>query len=365
MRVVDPRQTYVEASVDLARIREGVVLHPGTRLQGARTFLGRGAEVGREGPATLVDVVLGAGARLDSGYAREAVLLRGASLGSNAHVRPGTLLEEEASTAHAVGLKHTILLGFVTLGSLINLCDCLIAGGSSRRDHSEVGSGYIHFNFTPWGEHGDKATPSLVGDVVRGVFLREARIFLGGSGGMIGPMRVGFGSVVAAGQVLRRDVQDERVVLQERRAFDLPRRAGRLGGVDDRTRRNVEYIAQVVALRAWYRQVRLARCAADDTDLRPTIEAAIEVIDLCVRERIEQIARFRSERRVPPLSFELDALPACPLALPPPGERQSATADHVDWVRSLPDDEIEHLRAWLSSIAEQVERGIEQQLAGA
>src|SRR5690606_1997997 len=129
------------------------------------------------------DSALARGAAVASGYVEGAVLLREAKLGANAHVRPGTLLEELASTAHAVGLKQTVLLAYVTLGSLINFCDCLMAGGTSRSDHSEVGSGFIHFNFTPWGERGDKATPSLIGDVVRGVFLRERRIFLGGLAG--------------------------------------------------------------------------------------------------------------------------------------------------------------------------------------
>src|SRR5690606_11549176 len=131
-----------------------------------------------------------------------------------AHFRAGTVLEEEASTAHVVGLKQTILLSFVTLGSLINFCDCLMAGGTSRRDHSEVGSGFIHFNFTPWGREGDKATPSLVGDVVSGVFLRQPRILHGGCGGMIGPGSVGYGAVVGAGQVIRRPVPAETLVLR-------------------------------------------------------------------------------------------------------------------------------------------------------
>ena len=104
------------------------------------------------------------------------MLLTKARIGSNGHVRAGTLLEEEASTAHAVGLKQTILTSFATLGSLINCCDCLISGGRSRTNHTEVGSGFIHFNFTPWGESGDKATPSLIGGVPQGVFLREQRI---------------------------------------------------------------------------------------------------------------------------------------------------------------------------------------------
>src|SRR6185436_10422934 len=123
--------------------------------------------------------------------------------------------EEEASTAHAVGLKQTILLSFVTLGSLINFCDLLMAGGTSREDHSEVGSGFIHFNFTPWGRSGDKATPSLIGDVTAGVFLRQPRIFLGGLSGIVGPQKVGFGSCTVAGQVLRREVPPNRLVGDE------------------------------------------------------------------------------------------------------------------------------------------------------
>ena len=128
-------------------------------------------------------------------------------MGLGAHLRAGCILEEQASGAHCVGLKQTILFPFVTLGSLINFCDILMTGGTSRKNHSEVGSSYIHFNFTPWGKSGDKATPSLVGDVVEGVFLDRKRIFLGGSGGMVGPCRVGYGSIAAAGQVLRRDVE--------------------------------------------------------------------------------------------------------------------------------------------------------------
>ena len=190
VRILDSGQTFVDEDVDPARIDPTVTLYPGTRLHGRRTFLGPGATVGLEGPATLVDCVLGAGASIASGFAKGAVLLRAAKLGANAHVREGTILEEEASTAHAVGLKQTILLSFVTLGSLINFCDLLMAGGTSREDHSEVGSGFIHFNFTPWGRSGDKATPSLIGDVTGGVFLRQRRIFLGGQSGLVGP-RVG------------------------------------------------------------------------------------------------------------------------------------------------------------------------------
>jgi UDP-N-acetylglucosamine/UDP-N-acetylgalactosamine diphosphorylase len=41
--------------------------------------------------------------------------------------------------------------------------------------------------------------------------LRERPIFLGGQGGAVGPVQVAYGSVVAAGSILRSDIpQDTR-----------------------------------------------------------------------------------------------------------------------------------------------------------
>lgn len=347
VRVVDPRQTWIAPDVEPGHLAPGCVLHPGARLQGGRTRLLPGAEVGTEGPATLVDTVLGEGARIASGYAEGAVLLEGASAGANAHLRPGTLLEEQASTAHAVGLKQTILLSFVTLGSLINFCDCLMAGGTSRRDHSEVGSGFIHFNFTPWGRKGDKATPSLVGDAVRGVFLREPRIFLGGSGGLVGPAHIGFGSLTAAGQVHRGDVGEGRLSATPLRPVDRPIDLRRLGASEPRASRNVEYLAQLAALRAWYRAARLPRARGDEE--RAVLEAAVEAIELCWRDRVKQLSSFLEERGEPP--FEAtppDPEEPFPIAVSPDGE------GHVSWVQSLPDDDVRRARTWLEAVADAV-----------
>jgi len=98
-----------------------------------------------------------------------------------------------------LGPKQTVLMSFVTLGSLITFCDCLMTSETSRKDHVQIVSGYIHFSFTRWGKSSDKATPSLIGDVSREVFLREYRIFLGGMAGLVGPALVGFWAIAGAG----------------------------------------------------------------------------------------------------------------------------------------------------------------------
>ncbi len=343
VEIVDPRQTYVAADVLPERIRPGAILHPGTRLHGARTFVAERSQIGAEGPATVIDAVFGPGAVIDSGFVQGAVLLRDARLGANAHVRAGTLLEEEASTAHAVGLKHTILLSFVTLGSLINFCDVLMAGGTSRTDHSEVGSGFIHFNFTPWGRRGDKATPSLVGGAIEGVLLRQRRIFLGGAGGIVGPRRVGFGAIAAAGQVLRRDVAAASLVSAGPPTIAKPVVAGAVDAAQPRGRRNVEYIAELVVLRAWYRHVRLAR--ASTATCRVVIGAAIDTLGVAIDERVTRLRAFLDERgeAMPVLDLEPDI--ACPQVEGP------AQADHVAWVRGLDDAAETALGTWLGAVA--------------
>jgi hypothetical protein len=295
----------------------------------------------------IFDSVLAEGAAVASGYVEGAVLLEGARLGANAHVRPGTLLEEQASTAHAVGLKQTLLLSFVTLGSLINFCDCLMAGGTSRSDHSEVGSGFIHFNFTPWGQQGDKATPSLIGDVVRGVFLRERRIFLGGLAGLVGPACVGYGSIVAAGQIVRRDVDEGAFLLRGVRSIERHLQPGWSDRLQPRLRQNITYVAQLFALRQWYREVRIARIAAEDPRRIP-VAAAADIIEQAIVERRKQLARFVEERGAISPSFAPTELPSCPWSPSPDGR------PHLEWVSSLTDEQVTAGQAWLAAVVARV-----------
>jgi hypothetical protein len=348
--IVDRRQIYLDDAIDESRMCRGAVLYPGTRLLGVRTFIGPGAKVGIEGPAVLENTIIGENSEVASGYLSEAVMLRNARVGSNAHIRVGTLLEEEASTAHAVGLKHTILMSFVTMGSLINFCDALISGGKSRREHTEVGSGFIHFNYTPWGHSGDKATPSLIGDVVHGVFLRQQRIFLGGLSGMVGPQKVGFGAFTIAGQVLRKEIPSNRVI------GDVPRKVDRefyapTEAPDRILKLNLEYIGQLRALQAWYCEVRLARIPASQeyAHIRVVTQAALELLSVCIAERVERLRQFLEERglRIPVLS---STTPPCPLRI----EARHPYFDHIEWIMGLSHVEVEEGVSWLRSIVDSI-----------
>ncbi len=339
--LVDPGQVYIAPDVEPSRVYAGAVLHPGTRLHGAATFVGPDAHVGLEGPATLVNAVLDRGCVVASGYVEGATLLAGARLGSAAHVRPGTLLEEEASTGHAVGLKHTILMPFATLGSLINFCDVLLAGGTSRRDHSEVGSGFIHFNFTP---QGDKATPTRCGDVPRGVLLRSPRVFLGGEGGIVGPRSVGFGAVTGAGWVVREDIAPQRLVARPLQAIDREVSCATAAS-PRKVAANVRYIAELVALRHWYRYVRLPRARHDEVQ-RLVVEAALGVLHAAIEERRLKLAQYCAQVAAPAptlaIAYEDSGVPI--------GIDANVQVAHVTWVQSLTAQEADALHAWLERV---------------
>ena len=256
VRIATPAGIEIGPEVDVERISgQGVVIHSGCRIFGERTLILPGAKLGSEGPVTMENCLLGPGVELKGGYFREAVFLEKASCGLGSHVREGTILEEGASIAHTVGLKQTILFPFVTLGSLINFCDCLMAGGTDRRNHSEVGSSYIHFNFTP---NQDKATPSLIGDVPRGVMLNQKPIFLGGQGGIVGPVRLAFGTTVAAGTILRKsELRPDRLIIGgAAKAGNIAFQPGRFSATGRIIKNNLVYIANLMALHQWYRRVR-------------------------------------------------------------------------------------------------------------
>jgi UDP-N-acetylglucosamine/UDP-N-acetylgalactosamine diphosphorylase len=256
VRIPNPAAIYIGPEVDLDRIAgEGVVIHAGCRISGERTLILPGAKLGAEAPVTVENCQVGPGVELKGGYFREAVFLEQASCGLGSHVREGTILEEGASISHTVGLKQTILFPFVTLGSLINFCDCLMAGGTDRRNHSEVGSSYIHFNFT---QNQDKATPSLIGDVPRGVMLNQKPIFLGGQGGIVGPVRLAFGTTVAAGTILRKsELRPDRLIIGgAAKAGNIAFQPGRFSATGRIIKNNLVYIANLMALHQWYRRVR-------------------------------------------------------------------------------------------------------------
>ena len=288
--ILNPESVLIGEEVDLDRISgTNVTIYPGVRLFGEKTLICNGVKIGKEAPVTIENCYIGPDTSLKGGFFQGACFAGKNSFGSSAHVREGTILEEEASAAHCVGLKQTILFPYVTLGSLINFCDCFMAGGTDRKNHSEVGSSFIHFNYTP---NQDKATASMIGNVYQGVLLNQNPTFLGGQGGLVGPCKIGFGCLTVAGSIIRKDeLKSNRLLLGgSLREASIAKGIEIYKNVSRVYNHNITYIASLTALMNWYREIR--SLFSFDFFSKELYSGMVITLEIAIDERIKRLEEF-------------------------------------------------------------------------
>ena len=368
-----PERVYVSSNVKLANIEAGAAIHHAT-LAGGDLRIGRGTRIGASGHALVSNCQIGRDVELGAGSYEGATILDGARVRGYAELRPGTLLEEQVDAAHSVAFKNTVLTANVVTGSVINYCDVFMSGGTSRTNHSEVGSGVVHFNFDP---RGDKWS-SLIGGVT-GVLLRSAPIFVGGQCGLVAPVQVDFGAVLAAGSVIRGDVGPERVHFESAENgviedFD----AEIYTGLKRKFLTTAKIVGNLWALDCWYEQVRMAFA---DENQKPLYEAARKQLTTHVSERarrlmkiidklgqsIEKSSRTDDERlkalhgehrtlidqrqRIENLLTTRPAPPELPRTFLDAYEAGRAEGNHLEAVRNVDDSAASAAESWLLTVA--------------
>ena len=294
VKIPNPSSVEIGEGVNINLISsENVTIHSGCKIFGNKTLIMSGVTLGSRSPVTIKNCQLGRNVELKGGYFEGSTFLDSVDMGDGAEVREGCLLEEKANGAHTVGLKQTILFPFVTLGSIVNFCDILMAGGTNRTNHSEVGSSYIHFNYTP---NQDKATASLIGDVANGVMLNQRPIFLGGQGGLVGPSQIGYSTTIAAGVIYRGDCpQGHRLLMgKEPQKEDMDFYPGLYWSVKRRVINCIEYIANIIALRQWYLIVRSQFFQGSDME-KLLYEGALEKLEIIFNERTKRFKQLASK----------------------------------------------------------------------
>jgi bifunctional UDP-N-acetylglucosamine pyrophosphorylase/glucosamine-1-phosphate N-acetyltransferase len=134
----------VEAGV---RIGEDTTVGPGVTLSGA-TAIGGGCDVGPH--TTAIDAVLGDDVRVAHSYLVECEVRDRASIGPFAHLRPGTLVREDAKVGGFVEIKnsdigrgakvpHLSYVGDAEVGEGANLgASTITANYDGRRKHRTV-----------------------------------------------------------------------------------------------------------------------------------------------------------------------------------------------------------------------------------
>lgn len=284
VEVWGPERVYVSSDVRLDAIESGATIRQAT-LSGESLTIAAGAVIGTSGHAEVSDCQIGPDAELGAGLYKGATFLNRVKVRGFAEIRPGTLLEEDVDVAHSVALKNTTFTACCVAGSLINFCDLFLTGGTSRKDHTEIGSGAIHYNFDP---RGDK-WGSLLGSI-RGVLLRSDPVFIGGTCGLVGPLEVGLGAVTAAGSTIRKDVPANTLVSAVGRAVSI---AGfdrtEYGSLRRSFKVTAKLAATLRALEAWYALVRVPHAPSCERHL---YESALRQIGIQAQERIDRLGKI-------------------------------------------------------------------------
>lgn len=192
----DPATTYVDDDVVIG---EDTVLGPNVLLEG-HTRVGRGCRIG---PGShLTNAMLSDNVTVrDRSLIVDSTIEAGAVIGPFAHIRPQSIVGENAHVGNFVELKKTRLGRGSKANHLAYLGDATIG------DRVNIGAGTITCNYDGVAKH-----PTVI----------EDEVFIGSDSQLIAPVRVGRGAYVAAGSSITADVPADSLAIARGRQENKP-----------------------------------------------------------------------------------------------------------------------------------------------
>jgi len=177
--IVDPTTTWIDVDVTLGR---DTVVEPNTQLRGG-TLVGEWAVVGPD--TTLVDVVVGDGARVIRTHGEGATVGPRATIGPFAYLRPGTELSERTKVGAFVEVKNS------QVGAGTKIPHLSYVGDATIGEETNIGAANVVVNYDGITKH-----RTVIGSHVR----------TGSDTMLVAPVAVGDGAYTAAGSVITNDV---------------------------------------------------------------------------------------------------------------------------------------------------------------
>jgi bifunctional UDP-N-acetylglucosamine pyrophosphorylase/glucosamine-1-phosphate N-acetyltransferase len=175
----DPATTWIGVEV---AIEPDVVIHPNCRLFGT-TRIAAGGEVGPD--TTLIDTVVGAGARVRNATCEGAEIGPQAEVGPYTYLRAGTRLGPRTKAGAYVEIKAS------EIGADSKVPHLAYVGDGTVGERSNIGAATIFVNYD-----GQEKHRTTVGDDVR----------IGSDTMLVAPVDVGDGAYTAAGSVITESV---------------------------------------------------------------------------------------------------------------------------------------------------------------
>jgi len=183
---IDPRHTYVSQDAQVGR---DCVIHPDVHIEG-QSIIGDGCEI-RSG-TRITNSRIGNGVTLkDHCVIVDSEISDNCTVGPFAHLRMNSKLEDRAAVGNFVEMKKS------RLGSRSKSMHLTYLGDATIGAETNIGAGTITCNYDGKNKH-----QTIIEDDVK----------IGSDTMLVAPVRVGRGSVTAAGSVVREDVPPDSLV---------------------------------------------------------------------------------------------------------------------------------------------------------
>lgn len=177
--IVDPDQTYIGPDVV---IEQDVTIYPGTIIKG-ETTIKTDAAIGPN--SELADCYIGEGTAVKQSVIHNSTVGSHVNIGPFAHIRPESVIGNNAKLGNFVELKKT------TLGDNSKVSHLSYVGDAKVGSNVNVGCGTITVNY----DGKNKYLTTIEDDA-----------FIGCNSNLIAPVTIGQGSYVAAGSTINKDV---------------------------------------------------------------------------------------------------------------------------------------------------------------
>jgi bifunctional UDP-N-acetylglucosamine pyrophosphorylase/glucosamine-1-phosphate N-acetyltransferase len=183
---IDPSHTYISSDAEIGR---DCIIHPGVHVEG-QAILGEACEV-HQG-SRLVNSKLGRRVVVkDHCLIVDSAIADDCSVGPFAHLRMGAQMDERAVVGNFVEVKKS------SIGADTKSMHLTYLGDATIGKKTNIGAGTITCNYDGKNKH-----PTIIEDNVR----------IGSDTMLVAPVRVGQGSVTAAGSVVIEDVPPQTLV---------------------------------------------------------------------------------------------------------------------------------------------------------
>ncbi len=188
--ILDPATVWIEPTVTIGR---DTTIYPGTMIQG-QTRIGEGCQIG---PNTLIkEAIIANGVEIRASFIYEAEIGARAKIGPFAHVRPKTLIGEEARIGNFVEVKKSRIGRGSKVSHLTYIGDTTMGAGIN------IGAGVITCNYD-----GANKFETLI----------EDNVFVGSNVNLVAPLKIGTGAIIGAGSTITEDVPPNSLALARAR----------------------------------------------------------------------------------------------------------------------------------------------------